>query len=72
MCMFVGFYLCREQAFDALFDGDEEEKSVATLLLDAIINVGLELTLWSAVTSSKVSWNLSRNGLICLAKSKVY
>lgn len=28
----------REQAYDGLFDGDEEEKSVATLLLDAIIN----------------------------------
>ena len=29
----------REQTYDVLFEGDDEEKSVATLLLDAIINV---------------------------------
>ncbi|CAB4039663.1 Hypothetical predicted protein, partial [Paramuricea clavata] len=28
----------REQTYDVLFEGDDEEKSVATLLLDAIIN----------------------------------
>lgn len=28
----------REQAYDTLFEGDEEEQSVATLLLDAIVN----------------------------------
>lgn len=34
-------YLYREQAYDVLFEGDEEGKSIATLLLEAIINVRL-------------------------------
>ena len=34
-------FLNREQTYDVLFEGDDEGKSVATLLLDAIINVRL-------------------------------
>ena len=30
---------CREQTFDILFDGDEEEKSIATCLLDSLLKV---------------------------------
>ena len=30
---------CREQTFDILFDGDEEEKSIATCVLDSILKV---------------------------------
>jgi len=29
----------REQTFDILFDGDEEEKSIATCVLDSILKV---------------------------------
>lgn len=29
----------REQTFDILFDGDEEEKSIATALLDSLLMV---------------------------------
>ena len=36
---FLITYFFREQTFDILFDGDEEEKSLATCLLDSLLKV---------------------------------
>ena len=43
LLLFCKFYcfLNREQTYDVLFEGDDEGKSIATIILDAIVNVSL-------------------------------